>query len=177
MGGIPYDQSGPLVASLRGAYSSGALANLPGSRDEVLDVAKTFEARRAKVDLQLGADGTKEAFERALGAEYSIIHLAVHALADAKNPDHAALFLVPDKKTGIDGTLDSAEVLTLKIRANVVVLSACETSVGRLEGQEGVGNLSRAFLLAGARTVVSTLWTIDDTFSPFSNGPILYRTG
>jgi CHAT domain-containing protein len=39
--------------------------------------------------------------------------------------------------------------------------------VGRLEGQEGIATLSRAFLLAGARTVVSTLWTIDDTFSRF----------
>ena len=63
--------------------------------------------------------------------------------------------------------LDSAEVLMLPVRANIVVLSACETAVGRLEGQEGIATLSRAFLLAGARTVVSTLWTIDDTFSRF----------
>ncbi len=63
--------------------------------------------------------------------------------------------------------LDSAEVLTLPVRANIVVLSACETAVGRLEGQEGIATVSRAFLLAGARTVVSTLWTIDDTFSRF----------
>lgn len=167
VGGIPYDQSGPLLASIRGAYPSGTLANLPGSRDEVLDAAKALEAHHAKVDLQLGADGTKDAFEQAIHSRYSIIHLAVHALADSKNPDHAALFLLADKKSRTDGTLDSAEVLTLRIHANLVVLSACETAVGRLEGQEGIAALSRAFLLAGARTVVSTLWTIDDTFSRF----------
>lgn len=168
VGGIPYDQSGPLLASNRGSYpSSGTLANLPGSRDEVLDAAKALGAHHAEVDLQLGADGTKDAFEQAIHSRYNIIHLAVHALADSKNPDHAALFLLADKKSGTDGTLDSAEVLTLKIHANVVVLSACETAVGRLEGQEGIAALSRAFLLAGARTVISTLWTIDDTFSRF----------
>ena len=48
-----------------------------------------------------------------------------------------------------------------------VVLSACDTAVGPLQGQEGIANLSRAFLLAGARTVVSTLWQVDDSSSLF----------
>jgi CHAT domain-containing protein len=167
VGGVTYDQSGLLFASTRGSYPSEKLGNLPGSRDEVRDAAKLIEARHGQVDLQLGADGTKEAFEQAIQEKYSVIHLAVHALADSKNPDHAALFLLADKKSGTDGVLDSAEVLTLSVRADLVVLSACETAVGRLEGQEGIETLSRAFLLAGARTVVSTLWTIDDTFSRF----------
>ena len=138
-----------------------------GSRDEVLDAAKALQIHHAKIHLELGPGGTKNAFEQAIHENHSIIHLAVHALADSKNPDHAALFLLPDSKSGTDGMLDSAEVLTLKIHANVVVLSACETAVGRLEGQEGIATLSRAFLLAGAHTVISTLWTIDDTFSGF----------
>ena len=167
VGGIPYDQSGLLLASTRGGYPSQKLGNIPGSRDEVRDAAKLLQARHAEVDLQLGEDGTKYAFERSIRERHSIVHLAVHALADSKNPDHAALFLLDDKKNGTDGMLDSAEVLTLPVRANIVVLSACETAVGRLEGQEGIATLSRAFLLAGARTVVSTLWTIDDTFSRF----------
>ncbi|MGA8595770.1 MAG: CHAT domain-containing tetratricopeptide repeat protein [Bryobacteraceae bacterium] len=167
VGGIPYDQPGMLLASTRGLYPSEKLGNLPGSRDEVRDAARLIEARHAEVDLQLGTDGTKVAFEQAVREKFSIVHLAVHALADSKNPDHAALFLLADKKNGTDGMLDSAEVLTLPVRANIVVLSACETAVGRLEGQEGIATLSRAFLLAGARTVVSTLWTIDDTFSRF----------
>ncbi len=167
VGGIPYDQSGPLLASLRGAYPTGTLANLPGSRDEVLDAVKIFETHHSIVDLELGDDGTKLSFERALREKHSIVHLAVHAMADSKNPDHAALFLLADKKSGTDGTLDSAEVLTLNVQANLVVLSACETAVGRLEGQDGIATLSHAFLLAGAHTVVSTLWTIDDTFSRF----------
>jgi CHAT domain-containing protein len=167
VGGIPYEENPLLVASVRGAYQSQHLRNLLGSRDEVLDAVKVFEAHHAEVDQQLGADGTKEAFEHAIRDKHSIVHLAVHALADLNNPDHAALFLLADKKSGTDGALDSAEVITLKVRANLVVLSACETAVGKLEGQEGIATLSRAFLLAGARTVISTLWTVDDTFSRF----------
>jgi CHAT domain-containing protein len=167
VGGLPYDQSGVLLAVNRGSYSSEKLGNLPGSLDEVRDAAKLLEARHAEVDLQLGADGTKNTFVKALRENHSIVHLAVHALADSKNPGHAALFLLDDKSTRTDGVLDSEEVLTLPVRANVVVLSACETAVGRLEGQEGIATLSRAFMLAGARTVISTLWTIDDTFSRF----------
>jgi len=167
VGGIPYDRSDVLLASTRGSYAPHAMSNIPGSRDEVRDAAKLLQTRHAEVDLQLGEAATKDAFERSIQERHSIVHLAVHALADSKNPDHAALFLLDDKKRGTDGVLDSAEVLTLPVRANIVVLSACETAVGRLEGQEGIATLSRAFLLAGARTVVSTLWTIDDTFSRF----------
>lgn len=167
VGGLPYDGSGQLQAAVRGDYSTTKLANIPGSRDEVRDAAKLIQERNAKVDLLLDEDGTKAAFERAVQKRYSMIHLAVHAFADSKNPDHAALFLLSDKRTGTDGTLDAAEVLTLPIRANVIVLSACETAAGRLEGQEGIATLSRAFLLAGARTVISTLWSVDDTFSRF----------
>ena len=57
--------------------------------------------------------------------------------------------------------------MQLRFDADLVVLSACDTAVGPLQGQEGIANLSRAFLLAGARTVVSTLWQIDDSSSLF----------
>ena len=53
------------------------------------------------------------------------------------------------------------------IYLNFRILSACDTAVGPIEGEEGIAALSSAFLLAGARSVVSTLWSIDDTFSLF----------
>ena len=81
------------------------------------------------------------------------------------NPERAALVLMKDEAAGDDGFLQAAEVAQLQLKADLVVLSACDTSVGALQGQEGIANLSRAFLLAGARSVVSTLWPVEDDAS------------
>jgi CHAT domain-containing protein len=72
-----------------------------------------------------------------------------------------------DRSAGEDGFLQESEIVQLRFDAELVVLSACDTAVGPLQGQEGIANLSKAFLLAGARTVVSTLWQIDDSSSLF----------
>ena len=72
---------------------------------------------------------------------------------------------LPDASAGEDGLLEVPEIVRLRLRSDLAVLSACDTAVGAVQGQEGVANLSRAFLLAGSRSVVSTLWAIDDAFS------------
>ena len=77
-------------------------------------------------------------------------------------PDRAALVLLSDPQNGEDGFLQTSEIVQLPLNADLVVLSACDTAVGPVGGEEGISTLSRAFLLAGARTVVSTLWSIDD---------------
>ena len=66
-----------------------------------------------------------------------------------------------------DGLLEPREILALHLNADLVVLSACDTAVGHLQGEEGIENLARAFLIAGSESVVSTLWPIDDTYSLF----------
>jgi CHAT domain-containing protein len=64
-----------------------------------------------------------------------------------------------------DGLLLAPEIAQLRLRSNLVVLSACDTAVGPIQGQEGVSTLARSFLLAGAQNVISTLWSADDTSS------------
>ncbi len=72
-----------------------------------------------------------------------------------------------DPAHGEDGFLQASEIVQMRLNADMVVLSACDSALGPVEGEEGIAALSRAFLLAGARSVVSTLWSIDDTFSSF----------
>jgi CHAT domain-containing protein len=161
VGGVPYDQAPELnkLATLRG-YTSGALANLPASKDEVL--AAQAAIGNASDTILIGPGATKSAFEHGVD-QHTIIHLAVHGFANVKHPDRAALILLSDQQSGDDGILEASEIVHLHTNADLVVLSSCDTAVGSLQGEEGVANLSLAFVLAGSKTVISTLWSIDDT--------------
>ncbi len=108
----------------------------------------------------LGENATEGAFKKQVN--HRVIHLAVHAIANETRPERAALVLLSDPVHDEDGFLQASEIVQLPLNADLVVLSACDTAVGPLEGQEGTSTLSGAFLLAGARTVVSTLWSVED---------------
>jgi CHAT domain-containing protein len=158
VGGVPYDRSNLTQSAVTRGYSSTALSNLPGSRDEALAAAAAFPSRSRT--LLLGDSATESAFKKAIN--HRVIHLAVHAIANEARPERAALVLLSDPAHDEDGFLQASEIVQLPLNADLVVLSACDTAVGPLEGQEGIATLSRAFLMAGARTVVSTLWSVED---------------
>jgi CHAT domain-containing protein len=158
VGGVPYDHSRLTKSAVTRGYSETALSNLPGSREEALAAAAAFPSRSRA--LLLGDDATEGAFKKAI--HHQFIHLAVHAIANETRPERATLVLLSDPSHDEDGFLQASEIVQLPLNADLVVLSACDTAVGPLEGQEGVSTLSRAFLLAGARTVVSTLWSVQD---------------
>lgn len=117
--------------------------------------------------LLLGADATESAFKREPLRRFRVLHLAVHGIANTAQPDRAALVLLSDPTAGEDGFLQASEIVHLRLGADLVVLSACDTGVGPIAGEEGTATLSRAFLLAGAKTVISTLWPIEDQSSLF----------
>jgi len=146
VGGVPYQQSGT------------KLGDLPSSRDEAVEAATALPS--LSNTLLIGKEATETAFKKSIN--HRIIHLAVHAITDTTSPDRASLILTSDPQHGEDGSLYPSEIVQLPLDADLVVLSACDTAVGPVEGEEGIATLARAFLLAGARTVVSTLWTIDD---------------
>jgi len=162
VGGIPYDHAEDLnkLVTLRG-YSNGALVNLPASQEELL--AADAAVQSGGNTLLIGSNATKSAFESSQLDGRTIIHLAVHGFANEKHPERAALILLSDSRSGDDGILEAGEIVRLHTNADLVVLSACDTAVGSLQGEEGIANLSLAFLLSGSNTVVSTLWSIEDT--------------
>ena len=94
-------------------------------------------------------------------AQFRVITLAAHGLGDELQPDRAAIVLNPGSATE-DGLWQAREIRRTKLNADTVVLSACETGTGRLQGQEGIMNLARAFLTAGAKSVVASLWDVED---------------
>ncbi|HYB73144.1 MAG TPA: CHAT domain-containing protein [Candidatus Sulfotelmatobacter sp.] len=100
---------------------------------------------------------------KVLSAKAGLLHLATHGELDVKDPLSSALLLVPDGAD--DGRLEVRKIFGLDLHARLVVLSACETGLGKLsKGDELVG-LQRAFLYAGTPAVVTTLWKVDDRAS------------
>jgi len=163
VGGVPYNPSQLKQASLTRGYDANELSDLPASRDEVL--AAEAAIHDPTDTLLLGSKATETALKRADLAQYRIIHLAVHAFASNVDPNRSALVLLSDPAAGEDGFLQASEIVQLHLNADLVILSACDTAIGPIEGEEGIATLSRAFLLAGAKAVVSTLWSIDETYS------------
>ena len=89
-----------------------------------------------------------------------VVHLATHGLIDPAEPMRSSVVLGPD---GLDdGYLHSLEILSMQLDRPMIVLSACESALGRLERGEGVVGLTRSFLAAGSRGVVASLWPVAD---------------
>jgi len=139
-----------------------ALSDLPGSADEVRAVQTALKNVRSVVLSREQATETN--FKRDAGEPLTVIHLALHAIADKQHPDRSALVFAADPKSGDDGLLQVREIRTLPIAGtSLVTLSACDTNVGVVEGEEGVSNIVYAFLYAGARSAVATYWPVEDT--------------
>jgi CHAT domain-containing protein len=92
---------------------------------------------------------------------FALVHLAVHAIADVAYPLRSGLLLSPGDE-GQDGLVQMRELLDMPLRAQLVVLSACESGVGPVDREEGIASLPFAFLQAGARGVIATMWSVDD---------------
>ncbi|MDX2182289.1 MAG: CHAT domain-containing protein [Bryobacteraceae bacterium] len=153
--------TGPVA---RGLYDvePGNLLPLPSALDEARFVAQSAGAREANV--LVPPEATEARLKSLKLTDVGILHFAVHGVTSAKFPERSALILEPGSPEE-DGLLQAREILDLRLNANLVTLSACETGAGRTFGQEGVASLVRPFLAVGARAVVANLWAADDSFS------------
>lgn len=173
VGDVPYENQGgagrriPKPGSFRGRVERGiadlsgvALSDLPKTREEVLEIAKIAGPDAV---LLIGKDATESAFKKESLDQFRVLHLAVHGFADTQYPERSALVLGGDPNEGDDGLLQVREIIRLRLNAELTTLSACDTGVGKLQGQEGISNLVEAFLVAGSRSVVASLWSAEDT--------------
>lgn len=144
-------------ASARTAAGEVAWERLPFTRVEAKSVAALYRSRPI-----VGSKAT-EAAVRELAPTARILHIASHGLANTRRPDYSAIVLAtPERGSTDDGILHAYEVERMRVGAEIVVLSACQTGLGQVRGAEGMMALDRAFLVAGAGAVVSSLWTVDD---------------
>ena len=140
---------------------SGRLGRLPATRGEVTGIVGLYGSQAQAL---LGRDATEER-AKTLGPSARILHLATHGLINDRLPLNSGLLFSPPQgpKEG-NGLLQAWEIYDgLRLTADLVTLSACDTALGEEARGEGLMSLTRAFQVAGARTVVASLWKIADT--------------
>jgi CHAT domain-containing protein len=118
------------------------LHDLPQTRNEVQGIGKLLGQESVTL---LGNDATETAFKKEPLDQFRILHLAVHGFADTQYPERSALVLGKDPRSGDDGLLQVREIIRLRLNAELTTLSACDTGVGKLQGQEGISNLGKRF--------------------------------
>lgn len=137
----------------------------PNLGDAKYDLKYAQEEAQAIAALMPGAtlllrDDAKASFVSRTAGHYTIIHFAAHAVFDPDNPLESALLLAKDGSS--DGWLRAGTLYNLNLHADLVTLSACETALGKITQGDDVIGFTRGLLYAGAGTIVSTLWRVDD---------------
>ena len=101
-----------------------------------------------------------ESYFKRQASQFEYIHLATHGILSPDQPLYSYLLMTPSESE--DGRLTVHEIMDLNLSANLVTLSACETGLGSMDDGDELVGLSRAFLYAGTRAVIVSLWKVDD---------------
>jgi len=136
--------------------SNGGFTPLPASGMEVRSVVRLFPRSNALV----GAAASESNLKRARLDQYRLLHFATHAQVDEHAPGRTAIALASGG--GEDGFVTSAELASLTLDADLVMLSGCSTALGHIVGGEGILGLTGPLLQAGSHSVVATLWPVSD---------------
>ncbi len=186
--GNPIQQNRDRAAGFSSVQSAvgvaGSVSILPGTRKEVEEIFALFNKRKLKVNLLLAENATEEAVKNLKSP--TILHVATHGffipeikeaeVNDIQSAMNRNLLKNPFMRSGLllagcqkpnpdkeDGILTAEEVMNLTLdNTELVVMSACETGLGDIQAGEGVFGLQRAFQQAGAKSVLMSLWKVDD---------------
>ncbi|MEL7340398.1 MAG: CHAT domain-containing protein, partial [Bacteroidota bacterium] len=139
---------------LRGGFSP-----LAHNQEEAEAVQATMGGR-----VLLGSEATELAF-RQLAGQYQIIHLSSHARVNDTDPLYSQIAFSHTEKAEQDGLITVAELFEMHLPVEMIVLSACETGVGKLYRGEGISSQAKGFAYAGAKSIITTLWSINDAAS------------
>ncbi len=135
------------------------LCPLPEAETEVSSIAKSLAPGSSKVFI--GRDASEKTF-KALAPTYSVIHLATHGVIDNRQPLYSHLLLTKTEgDVENDGRLEARQIMDMNLRADLAVLSACETANGKIAPGEGVIGTSWAFFVAGTRSMLVSQWKIN----------------
>jgi CHAT domain-containing protein len=135
---------------------------IPQSLAEVNDLANSG---LGKPLLLTGDEAAEADLKRLPLSIFRVLHFALHSTIDDEFPDRSALVLSANRRNKEDDLLQAREILDLSLNADLVTLSACDAGAGTVEGIAGMNSLVQAFLMAGSRSVVASVWPAEDMFT------------
>ena len=162
--GLALDSAVKDVTGSAGAPTSSGLrlVRLPGTRTEAEEISKIAQAGGSRADVWIDLGASEENVTGRDVTNYRVVHIATHGLLNVERPQFTGVVLSLVGNTKSDGFLRTDEIFNLKMGAPLVMLSACETGLGKEKRGEGVIGLTRAFMYAGAPTVGVSLWSVAD---------------
>jgi tetratricopeptide (TPR) repeat protein len=134
--------------------------NLPATREEAQAISRLFSTKNLKATLITESGASEDFIKGQTLRDFTYLHFATHGLVNESNPELSRLFLLPG--AGEDGLLYAGEIYNLQLKARLVTLSACQTGLGKISRGEGIIGLSRAFLYAGAESLIVSQWSVAD---------------
>ncbi|MEG3843394.1 CHAT domain-containing protein, partial [Microcoleus sp. herbarium14] len=151
-----------LNRSLRASDLAWPPDRLPFTRQEAQTISSLFPSASSSQKIDFDANRTN-ATDGSL-ANYQIVHFATHGIANSQNPELSGIVMsiVDDKGNLVNGFLRLTDIFNLKLAANLVVLSACQSGMGQIVKGEGMVGLTRGFMYAGAQRVAVSLWSVED---------------
>lgn len=145
----------PRVLAIGNPKLESEALSLPFAEKEAERIPWTFPGARV-----VTGDAADETWLRENSGQFDSIHLATHGEYDASLPLLSSILLGKDERN--DGRLTAQEIFSMNLNANFVALSACQSGLGKLSNGDDIIGLNRAFVYAGTRQLLSTLWRVDD---------------
>jgi CHAT domain-containing protein len=145
-------------SEIKEVFMDADLAALPRAEAQVRELAKIYGSAQSKV--YTGAEATEDRFKSdAPGAR--VLHIAAHGIVNNASPMYSQLVLSRSPGSQDDGVLEAWEIMNMDLKADLVVLAACDTAGGRYGAGEGMIGLSWAFFIAGCPTTVVSQWSVE----------------
>lgn len=162
---LAFGDSGPRgqTAGAKTQLMDARLQPLPEAERQVRMLGQLYGQDQSRIYTRLNA--REEQFKAEAG-NYRVLHLATHGILNDASPMYSQLVLSPSQANSLeDGLLEAWEIMKLNLKADLVVLSACETARGRVGAGEGIIGLSWALFVAGAPTAVVSQWKVESSSS------------
>ena len=152
------------------------ISPLPGSLDEVTEIFNLFDQSGKRAVIYTHKKADEEFLKSDELKKYNILHFATHGFVNIENPELSGILTAQDTSLNVDDFTDrygyiaqqndgiwyQSEIYNTKLNADLVVLSACETGLGKIASGEGVIGLTRALLYAGSKNIIVSLWQVSD---------------